>query len=579
MTAVWRERWERELERPFVRLVQLSLNRMLHGARDDSDEIDADVGRLLVLLALPGALVSFILFDKYGTFLRYLRGQMNFDPYRASVSDEYFFISLSMAICGLVAVWKADSIFPDRRDYLNLVPLPIRTRSILGANICALTLFSLLFTIDVNVVSGWMFPALVAGANGSTYDFSFILLGHLVAVGTASLFSFAAVFALLGTAMTVLPASLFRRVSVHINSAIIIGMLALLSTTRSFAAVLTGGEVVRETWMKILPSFWFVGLCQAMHGIADQTAGLWKWSLVGLAVACTLALLTYALQYRRHFVRTAELIDGPTGNRGDGWLRPAGLLMDALLLRTPFERASYRFVFRTLARNSRHRLVLAGFIGVGAVLTIQILGSIRSTEAAAPSIAWLSIGFILNFFLIAGLRFVFDIPAELKANWTFRLWVVPDQHRCVSLARKVILSAVLLCTWTGEFVLYAWKWGWTTALVNAAVLSLSSILLTEITIGNFRKVPFACSYPAFKQGSIAGFIIMVTGFVAFAFGIPAIEQWALPAPWRFFGLLAALAAGWYAVANYRSELVAEEHQLLFEETAPTAVELLNLNGQ
>src|SRR5690349_6236863 len=106
-------RWAQVLERPFARLVQLGLNRMLHGAREDSDEIDADVGRLFVLLALPGALASFILFDKYGTFLQFIRGQAGFDRYRASVPDEYFFISLSMAVCGLVAVWKAESIFPD----------------------------------------------------------------------------------------------------------------------------------------------------------------------------------------------------------------------------------------------------------------------------------------------------------------------------------------------------------------------------------------------------------------------------------------------------------------------------------
>lgn len=576
--AAWVERWERAIERPFVRLVQLSLNRMLHGAHEDSDEIDADVGRLFMLLALPGALVSFILFDKYGTFLRYIRGQMNFDPYRASVSDEYFFIALSMAICGLVAVWKAESIFPDRRDYLNLVPLPIRTRSILGANLCALSLFAILFTIDVNVVSGWMFPALVAGSNGSTYDFGVLLFSHLIAVGTASLFSFAAVFGLLGTAMTVLPVSAFRRVSVHINTAVIVAMLALVSTTRTFAGVLHRGDSVHGTWMRALPSFWFVGLCQAMRGTPSQASALWPWALAGLAAACALALSMYAMQYRRHFVRTAEFIEGPVGKSGDGWLRPAGIVLDSLLLKSPFECASYRFVFRTLARNARHRLVLAAFVGAGAVIAVQVLGGIARVDTGVPTITWLSIGFILNFFLVTGLRFVFDIPAEVKANWTFQLWVVPDQHRCISLARKTILSAALLFTWTAEFALYIGEWGWRTALVNAVVLSLSTVLLSEIMIGNFRKVPFTCTYPAFKQGSIAGFMIMVTGFAAFAFGIPAIEHWALPEPRRFAVLVPALAASWYAIAHYRSNMVAEERRLLFEEHSPEAVELLNLNG-
>jgi hypothetical protein len=571
--------WERARERPFGQLVQLSLNRMLQGAQDDTDEVDADVGRLLVLLALPGAIVSFILFDKYGTLLQFIRGQMHFDPYRASVSDEYFFIALSMAVCGSVAVWKATSIFPDRRDYLNLVPLPIQTRTILGANIFALTLFSLLFTVDVNAVSGWMFPVVVAASNGSTRDFAIFLASHLAAVGAASLFSFAAVFAVLGTAMTVLPASVFRRVSVHLNSAIIVAMLALLLTTQTFAAVLMRSQAIRGTWMLFLPSLWFVGLCQSMRGIQGSTSGLWIWALAGLAAACALALLTYALQYRRHFVRTAELIDGPGWSSGAGWLRPAGRLLDAALLRTPCERSGYRYVLRTLARSARHRLVLAGFVGLGAVLAVQTMSGNRGEPTALPNVTWLSIGFIVNFFVIAGMRFVFDIPAELKANWTFQLWVAPDRDSCNSLARKVILSAALLCTWTAELLLYLDRWGWRTALINAAVLSISSILLTEIALGNFPKIPFTCSYPAFRQGSIAGFVIMAVGFAAFSFGIPALEHWARPVPWHFPVLVAALAAGWYGVARYRSEMVAEERQLIFEERAQNAVELLNLNGQ
>ena len=96
---------------------------------------------MLSLLALPGALYSTLLFEKYSTLLLWMRGQHNFDPVTATVPDEYFFIVLSMVVTGAVAVWRWDSIFPDRRDYVNLVPLPISTRVIFLANLTAI-LFS-----------------------------------------------------------------------------------------------------------------------------------------------------------------------------------------------------------------------------------------------------------------------------------------------------------------------------------------------------------------------------------------------------------------------------------------------------
>lgn len=572
-----RQHWEQTGQTPFGRLVQLSLNRMLHGAQEDSDEIDADVGRLLVLLTIPGAIVSFILFDKYGTLLQFIRGQMRFDPYRASVSDEYFFIALSMAVCGCVAVWKAESIFPDRRDYLNLVPLPVRPRSILLANLCGLALFSLLFAADVNAVSGWMFPVVVAASNGSMHDFGVFLLSHLVAVGAASLFSFAAVFALLGTAMTVLPNALYRRVSLHINSAVIIAMLALLSTTNTLAAILSRGDSALAMWTRFLPSVWFVGFCEAMRGVAYGGSTLWPRALMGLAGASALALLTYMLQYRRHFLRIGEALEGPAWTGNARWLRPFSLLLDAVLLRTPFERAGYRYIFRTLGRSARHRVVFAGFIGLGAVIAVKAVGP--RAHSATPSVAWLSIGFILNFWIIAGLRYGFDLPAEMKANWTFRLWVSPDEPRCLALARKAVLSVALACTWTIELALYASRWGWRTALVNAAVVSLASILLTEVMIGNFRKIPFAYAYPAFKQGTIVNFIIIAVGFIAFSFGTPTLEAWAMPEPWRFTVIVPIAAAAGYGIARYRSELIEVDRRLTFEERSAGAVELLNLNSQ
>ena len=90
---------------PFVRLVRLFLDRTFHGGDESgAAEVDLSLGLVLSLLALPGALYSALLFEKYSTLLLWMRGQRNFDPVAATVPDEYFFIVLSMVVTGAVAV-------------------------------------------------------------------------------------------------------------------------------------------------------------------------------------------------------------------------------------------------------------------------------------------------------------------------------------------------------------------------------------------------------------------------------------------------------------------------------------------
>lgn len=580
MTAGWRKAWEEYRERPFARLVRLSLYRMLHGAQDDSDDFDADLGRTLTILAIPGGFLSLALLDKYGSLLHWLRGQKYFDPYAAALSDEYFFIVLSMAVCAAVAVWKADAIFLDRRDYLNLVPLPVRSRSILLANLVALGLFSLLFAVDVNLASGWLFPLVVTAAEGSIRYWLVMTVSHVAGVFAASLFSFMCVFAVVGSAMAVLPVSLFRRVTTYLSTAIVIATFALLATGYSLSSMLEGGANLGDSWMRFLPSFWFLGLAQEIR--SSQTGGyigLAKWSGVGLAVATIVAVVAYAVSYRRHFVRTAENVEGAGSVVRDRWFMPMGLVLDAIILKTPFERAGFRFVLRTLARSARHRLAIAACAGMAIVAIVQALSGTRPiTAEGSPSVEWLAIELILSYCLIVGLRSVFDMPMELRANWTFQLLVEPGLQECIPLARKVILTIVLGLVWTLGFAFSAFSWGWRVALIHSIVVSFMSVLLTDLLLAKFHKIPFTCTYPAFRQGWIVSILSVIFGFSAFAFGTATVERWAFDSGWRFLVFVPLLVAVWYGLSEYRANLVDRDRELTFEEQAPHAVELLNLSA-
>src|SRR5437867_4368435 len=61
--------------------------------------------------------------------------------------DRYVFVCYSMVVMGFVMTFKWDSLFPDRRDYLILTPLPISLQEFFAAKVISLCGFLLLFVI------------------------------------------------------------------------------------------------------------------------------------------------------------------------------------------------------------------------------------------------------------------------------------------------------------------------------------------------------------------------------------------------------------------------------------------------
>ena len=258
--------WERWRQRPFWRLVELFVARIFRGGGDsDSEGLDVGVGLVLTLLAVPGGFVSILLFDKYGSLLQWLRGQTNVDPLLIAFPDEYFFIVLSMTVTGAVAVWRWDAIFPDRRDYINLVPLPVSTRTIFFANLVAVLLLAGVVAIDVNAASCILFPMVVAAAQSKfVFALEFAAV-HALGVISSSVFAFLAVFSALGVLMAVFPPAAFRRISTYVRGCVVVYLVALLCTSFLVPDLLRRVKGPAPFWTFLLPSCWFAGVCQALR--------------------------------------------------------------------------------------------------------------------------------------------------------------------------------------------------------------------------------------------------------------------------------------------------------------------------
>jgi hypothetical protein len=329
-----RRKWNAYSREPFLRLVRLFVGRVFHGGGDSADgDLDLSMGLVLSLLALPGGFYSLLLLEKYSSLLQWMRHEQSIDPLAGALPDEYFFIVFSMTVTGAVAVWQWDSIFPDRRDYSNLVPLPLTMAELFLANLVAILFLTVVLAVDVNAASAVLFPLVVSAYEGSFTFFIHFVWVHTFVVVLASIFSFFSVFVTVGALMVTLPYAIFRRISLYLRSTIMACLVATLSTSFVVPSKL---EQLPGTSIKFLPPVWFLGLCQVIRGRASPQLALLGWiALFATAIIVVAAVVIYVLSYRKCFVRIPETAEtAPSHRRAHfAWIFPA---LDRVILTSRF---------------------------------------------------------------------------------------------------------------------------------------------------------------------------------------------------------------------------------------------------
>jgi hypothetical protein len=569
---------QKTIRTPFMRLVRLFVGRAFHGSGDSGEgELGFSVGLVLSLLPLPGGFYSIFLLEKYSTLLQWMRGQRMSDSLAEAIPDEYFFIVLSMVVTAAVALWRWDSIFPDRRDYANLVPLPISTRNIFLANVAAILFLALVLALDVNAVSALIFPVAISASVDSFSFFAQFLVVHVVIVLLASIFSFFLVFFTIGMLMVVLPYRAFRKISLYLRSAMMGALIALLATSFVVPSLLNHTP---KNLVRFLPPTWFLGLCQLLRGRASPALALLGYqALIGLAITVVGALVAYAISYYTSFKRIPETSDIISANQGTG-LSWFFRLLDQTVLISKFQRGGYRFAMKTLMRSEHHGLVLGAFFGLGIVTASQFLfAAFRGKEVQAghlPSFEILAVPLVLSYCMIVGIRLAFELPAELRANWIFRLSLDKSKHECIPLAVKIMLTFIVPWVLGILFPVYGYLWGWRVGLLQSIVVTLWSLLLGEFLLLKFRKVPFTCSYPPFRNSALVMALSYVLGFFVFVILTSKLEHWALVNPAAMVCFVVFPLTTWYVLSRLRQDIPAVDKELIFEENAGTGFELLDL---
>ena len=103
-----------------------------------SSDAKGDAGRLLAQFAALLVFVSFAL-SVPALFLgdRLERAQGDPASFVATMIGQHFLVATTMLVVGVFGVLSWDASFPDRRDVLVLLPLPVRARTIFLSKVLA----------------------------------------------------------------------------------------------------------------------------------------------------------------------------------------------------------------------------------------------------------------------------------------------------------------------------------------------------------------------------------------------------------------------------------------------------------
>ena len=566
--------------RQFRALVRLFAYRFFDtdilSVRGDLSSLLSQFAALLAALSLVLALMTG---PKYAGLYQHLTAEQ---LHAAAWADQEFLISTTMAIVGVFTLLLWDALFPDRRDCLILGAMPVRVPAVFAAKLAALGAALGLAVVAVNSFTGLVCPFLIvpsaSGVLDAVRDFGVFWLVILL----ASVFVFLLLLGVQGVALHLLPHALYMRWSSLIQTAAFFAVLTLYFLTPPLANPNALAVPGNRLWYALVPSYWFFGLFQVLTGSTNAVIGtLARRALAGEAVAAMVAAGTYALSFARQMRRTVEQSGIAPSRRA---ITPWAAIARALARRAP-ERAILVFIGRTLARSRQHRLLLAVYTGMGFAYVFSqvayVLYHSKATDFGAlegRAQTALSIPLILLFFLIVGLRVSFSIPIEVRANWLFRLTDPNGRGAYLDATRKTLLLFAVVPVMAIAAPIYMAVWPWPRALGHAAFLAAFGLLVIELALTGFAKVPFTCSYLPGKAnlkimfGVYWGLLIIVSELVT------DVEQAGLRNPANYARLMGATLLAWLVAAWRARGARARIPALSFEEQPEPAVVGLGLAG-
>ena len=490
-------------------------------------------------------------------------------PYRDAVrADELWLITLMMGCIGLLTAIKWQALFPDLSDYRCLGTLPLGARQIFGAKLAALLLVAAITLLMINSLPSLTFPFISQSRWAINEPLGLRLRAHLCASLAGCAFLFFSIVALQGVLLNVLPPRAFGRVGGLLQGALIALTLAAIVVSFSIQPQVTQ-FLMNPVWGRWVPPIWFLGLYEKLVGTRDAYTGeLAHFAIRSILLVIVTAFSTYVLSYHRHRTLLVEGLTSSANRLTVGSILTRGLFFD------PRQQAVAGFMWQTISRSGRHRTILMGYAGLSlAVILTGFIGVehvVRPERVAAADFICFHVFAFLFFFI--GIRHLFSIPTELKANWIFQITENEGRGAWLRAVDRFALCWGALLLLIVPFPLKAQLLGWR-SIAETTIMGGLGLISYERIFFIWEKLPFTCSRLAGQTPT--GIILAFLGLLG---AVAVLQSLLIELLFHDAALVIAMAVS-FAVCIYldrRRRADWAELPLKYEELPEPAVHALNL---
>jgi hypothetical protein len=407
---------------------------------------------------------------------------------RAVRADELWLVTLMMSTIGLLTAIKWQSVFPSLRDYRALAGLPLRSYQIFQAKFTALLIAATTAIFVLNLFPSILFPMVSGGRWTLNPSLGARVMVHAIACVAGCYFFFFALVALQGLLLVLLSRRIFEKVAGAMQAILVPAMLVLVVLSFSIQPRVTA-TVLQPRFAAWLPPVWFLGVYQRMLGDPDSGIhALADRALLALVISILLSVLTYAASYQRHRATLVEgTVSSPRKQHRDfhvlDWLFP-----------NPRQLAVVAFTLKTLVGSTQHRMILTAYGGFGLAVFLSGMVGLREVVGQAKLYAAIFIyaHVVMLAFLLVGLRHLFSIPTELRANWIFQLAEAGSRQEWLDAIDRLIMLVgvgMLLIPFPMEYKLLGPR-----AIAEVTLFAAVGFVCYEAVFRSWEKLPFTCSH-------------------------------------------------------------------------------------
>ena len=563
------------LSHPFIVLVKHFVLRLFNNdILTYENERRERVIAILAILAIAGGFIS-----------RQLLSPYLYPVFSGATVDNIWvekatFLTLTMALTGIFTVINRENIFMDRKDFSNLLVLPVNLTTLFAAKFSSVLIFVGILSLAFNLIALVVFTFFLAKMVGvNLFYFGFV---HFITNFLANLFVFMAV-ACIQAVLTLLSGHrLFQRLANLVQVVLLVGFISVFAWLPQVYGQLPRLKATFSPFMIYFPPCWFTGMYEKMVGSKEIIFDIQVYiALLALVVPAGLYFLGIPLTFRRFLNNAPGGIKGSRSSRIFNIIKQA---FNTVFLRNPIQRGMFYFIYHTLRRSRFHKLRLTLYMAlpVSYILSGLVISYSRGQHSAfeTPNAFLISIPLLLYLFLAAGVRMVVRHPFLPDANWVFKMTEDDDKKQYVKGLKKALLCFAGVPSFILMFVFYLYCWGFRPALYHSLYSWVIFLLLVEIFFATYKKIPFAGAYDPGKPNlKMYGILYMVL-FFQYVISFSTIGEMLLNNPGNYPFFFAALFGFKLLLVLKRYEMYREDDfHFIYDEEEPESVMMtLNINN-